>query len=150
MSKIKVFTDGASRGNPGHSGIGIVIYDVNDFILKTYKEYISETTNNQAEYIALIKSLEQIKKLQDEMLPPNGEEIESIEFYSDSELIVNQINFEYRVKEPELALLNNKFHVLAKKLNKPYSVFYIERSKNKNADKLANMAIDSKFKKQRK
>ena len=84
------------------------------------------------------------------MLPSNGEEIESIEFYSDSELIVNQINFEYRVKEPELALLNNKFPVLAKKLNKPYSVFYIERSKNKNADKLANMAIDSKFKKQRK
>jgi len=150
LGKIKVFTDGASRGNPGHSGIGIVIYDVNDFILKTYKEYIGETTNNQAEYIALIKSLEQIKKLQDEMLPSNGEEIDSIEFYSDSELIVNQINFEYRVKEPELALLNNKFHVLAKKLNKPYSVFYIERSKNKTADKLANMAIDSRLKKQTK
>jgi ribonuclease HI len=150
LGKIKVFSDGASRGNPGHSGIGVVIFDENGFILKTYKEYIGETTNNQAEYIAIIKSIEQIKKLQNEMLLANGEEIDSIEFYSDSELIVNQINFEYRVKEPELALLNNKFHVLARKLNKPYPVFYIERSRNKNADKLANMAIDSRLKKQKK
>ena len=159
MGRIKVFTDGASRGNPGHSGIGIVIYDENNFILKTYKEYIGEATNNQAEYRALIKSLELIKKweadnqsdaqqvdLRSHRESTGGGEFDSMEFYLDSELVVNQINFDYRVKEPDLALLNNKFHVIAKKLKKPYSVYYIERSGNKNADRLANLAIDSKFK----
>jgi ribonuclease HI len=137
-----VFTDGASRGNPGHSGIGITVYDENDFIIKTYKEYLGETTNNQAEYKALIKSTEVIKKLIEE-----GEtEFEEIVFYSDSELMVNQVNFNYRVKEPDLALLNNKFHVQIKKLNKPYKIFYIERAKNRNSDRLANIAIDNKLK----
>jgi len=142
LRKIKVFTDGASRGNPGHSGIGITVYDENDFIIKTYKEYLGEATNNQSEYKALVKSLDVIKKLIDK----NEAEFDEIEFYSDSELMVNQINFDYRVKEPDLALLNNKFHVLMKKLNKPYKILYIERAKNKNSDRLANIAIDNKLK----
>jgi len=143
LPKIKVFTDGASRGNPGYAGIGIVIYDENDFIIATYKEFIGEATNNQAEYKAAIKSLDVVKKLRSE-----GEvSFDSIEFYSDSELLVNQITFDYQVKEPELALLNNKFHVLIKKLNTPYCIFHIDRSKNKNADKLANLAIENKLKK---
>jgi ribonuclease HI len=137
-----VFTDGASRGNPGHSAIGITVYDENNFIIKTYKEYIGEATNNQAEYKALVKSIEVIKKL-----PVDNEaEFGEIEFYSDSELMVNQVNFDYRVKEPDLALLNNKFHVLIKKLNKPYKIFYIERAKNRNSDRLANIALDNKLK----
>jgi ribonuclease HI len=137
-----VFTDGASRGNPGHSGIGITVYDENNFIIKTYKEYIGEATNNQAEYKALVKSIEVIKKLIEE----NEAGYNEIEFYSDSELMVNQVKFDYRVKEPDLALLNNKFHVLIKKLNKPYKIFNIERAKNKNSDRLANIAIDNKLK----
>jgi ribonuclease HI len=141
LSKIKVFTDGASRGNPGHSGIGVTVYDENDFIIKTYKEYLGEGTNNQAEYKALIKSLEVIKK----MIADGEAEFDEIEFYSDSELIVNQVKFDYRIKEPDLALLNNKFHVIIKKLDKPFKIFYIERAKNKNSDKLANIAIDSKL-----
>jgi ribonuclease HI len=141
LSKIKVFTDGASRGNPGHSGIGVTVYDENDFIIKTYKEYLGEGTNNQAEYEALIKSLEVIKK----MISDGEAEFDEIEFYSDSELIVNQINFDFRIKEPDLALLNNKFHVKIKKLDKPFKIFYIERAKNKNSDRLANIAIDSKL-----
>jgi ribonuclease HI len=141
LSKIKVFTDGASRGNPGHSGIGITVYDENDFIIETYKEYLGEGTNNQAEYKALIKSLEVIKK----MISDGEAEFDNIEFYADSELIVNQINFDYRIKEPDLALLNNKFHVMIKKLDKPFKIFYIERAKNKNSDRLANIAIDTKL-----
>lgn len=141
MSKIKVFTDGASRGNPGHSGIGVTVYDENDFIIKTYKEYLGEGTNNQAEYKALIKSLEVIKKI----LADGEAEFDKIEFYSDSELMVNQVNFNYRIKEPDLALLNNKFHVMIKKLDKPFKIFYIDRTKNKNSDRLANIAIDTKL-----
>ena len=143
MNLLKIYTDGASRNNPGHAGIGIVIYDENNFIVKTYKEYIGKATNNQAEYTALIKSVEQVKKL----VEKEGIEADSIEFYSDSELLVNQINFDYKVKDPDLALLNNKFHVLMKKLNKPYRILHIERGKNSNADMLANKAIDSKLKK---
>lgn len=142
MSKLKVFTDGASRGNPGNSGIGIVVYDENDFILRTYKEYIGEATNNQAEYRAILKSLDIIKKLRTNI----EVDFDALEFYSDSELMVNQINFDYMAKDAELALLNNKFHVLIKKLNLPYIVSHIDRSKNKNADKLANLAIDKKVK----
>lgn len=142
MSKIKVFTDGASRGNPGQSGIGITVYDENNFIIKTYKEYIGEGTNNQAEYRALVKSVDVIRKL----IADNEAEFNEIEFYSDSELMVNQVNFDYRIKEPDLAILSNKFHVLMKKLNKPHRIFYIDRTKNKNSDMLANMAIDNKLK----
>lgn len=141
LSKLKVYTDGASRGNPGHSGIGITVYDENNFIIKTYKEYLGVCTNNQAEYKALIKSLEVIKK----MITDGEAELNEIEFYSDSELIVNQINFDYRIKEVDLALLNNKFHVKIKKLDKPFKIFYIERAKNKNSDRLANIAIDNKL-----
>jgi ribonuclease HI len=142
LSRIKVFIDGASRGNPGHSGIGIVIYDENNFIIRTYKEYIGEATNNQAEYRAILKSLDIIKKFRTNI----EVDFDSAEFYSDSELIVNQINFDYQAKDPDLALLNNKFHVIIKKLNIPYTVSHIDRSKNKNADKLANLAIDRKIK----
>jgi ribonuclease HI len=137
LNKIEVYTDGASRNNPGHAGIGIVIYDENNFIIRTYKEYIGQATNNQAEYRALIKSVELIRKL----------DFDRVEFYSDSELLVNQINYDYRLNEPELALLNNKFHVLMKKLGKPYSISHVERGKNKNADMLANKAIDSRVRK---
>ena len=140
MSIIKIYTDGASRGNPGKAGIGIVIYDENNFILSSYKEYLGETTNNQAEYKALLKSAEMLKKL----IEAGEKDFDKIEFYADSELMVNQINFDYQVKEPELALLNNKFHFRMKKLGKKYTIKYIERGLNKAADRLANQAIDSK------
>jgi ribonuclease HI len=142
LSKIKVFTDGASRGNPGKSGIGVIIYDENDFIIDSCKEFLGEATNNQAEYKALLKSLDLIKKIKE-----NGEKnFDEAEFYSDSELMVKQVNFDFQVKEPELALLNNKFHVKAKKLGLKYTIQHVGRGLNKAADRLANMAIDSKSK----
>jgi len=140
LSKIKIFTDGASRGNPGEAGIGVIIYDENDFIIKSCKEYLGEATNNQAEYKALIKSLEMIKKI----METGEKKFDEAEFYSDSELMINQITFDYQVKEPELALLNNKFHVKAKKLGLKYTIQHIDRAQNKAADRLANLAIDSK------
>ncbi|HEY3251302.1 MAG TPA: ribonuclease HI family protein [Ignavibacteria bacterium] len=140
MALIKVFTDGASRGNPGKAGIGIIIYDENNFIIESYKEFLGEATNNQAEYKALLKSTELIKKL----LEKGEIKIDRIEFYLDSLLVVSQINFDYQIKEPELAILNNKFHFRMKKLGFPYSIIHIEREQNKAADRLANLAIDGK------
>jgi ribonuclease HI len=116
----------------------VVINDENDFIIDSCKEYIGEATNNQAEYMALIKSINAIKKIIDKGEFP----VTLINFYSDSELMVNQINFDYYVREPDLAVLNNKFHVKMKKIGIPYTISYIERSKNKAADRLANLAID--------
>ena len=139
MSSIKVFTDGASKGNPGRAGIGVIIYDENDFILDSYKEYLGTATNNQAEYKALIKSAELINRL----IEKKETEFDKVEFYSDSDLMVNQVNFDYQVKEPELALLNNKFHVKMKKLAIPFSIAHIDREKNKAADRLANQSISS-------
>jgi ribonuclease HI len=137
LGYIKVFTDGASKGNPGKAGIGVIIYDRNDFILDSAKEYLGIATNNQAEYKALIKSTELIKKL----IEKGDKEFDRIEFYSDSDLMVNQVNFDFQVKEPELALLNIKFHVKMKKLGKPFTISHIDRAKNKAADRLANEAI---------
>jgi ribonuclease HI len=139
MNILKVYTDGASRGNPGPAGIGIVAYDDNNFILESYKEFIGTCSNNQAEYKALLKSIDVIKKVIEKGEYP----FELIEFFLDSELIVNQVNFDYQVKEPELALLNNKFHVKMKKLAKPYTISHIPRELNKAADRLANLAIDN-------
>jgi len=138
LSKIKVYTDGASRGNPGTSGIGIIIYDENNFILSSWNEYLGIATNNQAEYKAILKSLDLIKKLIAER------DFDEIEFYADSLLMVNQLNFDFKINEPGLAILNNKFHVLMKKLNKSYKVIYIGREFNKAADRLANQAIDNR------
>lgn len=140
MGIIKVFTDGASRGNPGYAGIGIIVYDANNFILERYKEYIGENTNNQAEYKALIKSIDSVKKV----IQKGEFPVERVEFYSDSELIVNQVNLDFKINEPGLALLNNKFLVKMKKLGIPYTISHVERSQNKAADRLANQAIDEK------
>lgn len=139
MSVIKVFTDGASKGNPGKAGIGVIIYDENGFIIDSSKEYLGIATNNQAEYKALIKSADQIKKL----IEKDERQFDKIEFYSDSDLMVNQVNFDYQVKEPELALLNHKFHVKMKKLGKSFTISHIDREKNKAADRLANQALSS-------
>lgn len=142
MPRLKVYTDGASRGNPGLAAIGIAVYDENDFAITTHRECIGEATNNQAEYKALLKSLELLKKLSSEKTVS----IDKIDFFSDSELMVHQVNFDYRINEPELALLNNKFHVLMKKLSIKFTISHINRDKNVVADKLANEALDRKIK----
>ena len=141
MSIIKVYTDGASRGNPGKAGIGIIIYDENNFILASFKEYLGEATNNQAEYKALLKSTELIKKI----IESGDKDFDEIEFFADSELMVKQVTFDYQIKEPQLALLNNSFHVKMKKLGKKYIINHIDREINKAADRLANQAIDGKL-----
>lgn len=138
MGKLKVFTDGASRGNPGEAGIGIVVYDESDNIIKKWNEYIGKTTNNQAEYLALIKSLDLIRELKETI------QIEFIEFFADSELMVKQLRLEYKVKDEGLKPLFKKFNTLINELKIPYKINHIERKLNKEADKLANMGIDNK------
>jgi len=132
--EIKVFTDGASRGNPGKSGIGIVIRDASDKILSTHKEFIGEESNNSAEYKALIKSIDIIKSLK--------QNFSIIQFFSDSELIVRQISGKYKIKNQNLIKLSLDFWKSINGLNKKFKINHIPRDKNTLADKLANEAID--------
>lgn len=132
--EIKVFTDGASRGNPGKSGIGIVIKDTSDKILSTHKEFIGEDSNNSAEYKALIKSIDIIKSLK--------QNFSIIQFFSDSELIVRQITGKYKIKNQNLIKLSLHFWNSMNELNKKFKINHIPRDKNTLADKLANEAID--------
>lgn len=128
--------DGASRGNPGLSGIGIVIIKENSKILE-HREFIGYKTNNQAEYIALKKAMQIAFGLDD-----------SITILSDSQLLVNQRTKLYKVRNKELS---NIFREVSN-IEKHFRIVlykYIPRSKNRNADFLANQAIDEHIKYER-
>ncbi|MCK5415990.1 ribonuclease HI family protein [Candidatus Parcubacteria bacterium] len=131
MNKLIVYTDGGSRGNPGPSGIGAVIKNVKGKILCEISEYIGETTNNQAEYKALLAAIKKAKEF-------NPDEID---FFLDSELVVKQLNREYKVKNKNLQPLfveiyNNSLNF------KKITYNHVRREFNKEADKLANDAMD--------
>ncbi len=138
--KIKVYTDGASRGNPGKSAIGIVIKDEKGTVLRTCKKFIGEFTNNFSEYTALIESVILLKQ--------TDFSFEEINFFSDSELLVKQIKGEYKIKNKDLIKLSLEFWKHIKVLNKKFSIQYIPREQNKLADSLANEALDEHIRNQ--
>ena len=133
---IKVYTDGASRGNPGLAGIGVVICNEDNDISETHKKFIGEYTNNSAEYLALIESVKILKR--------SELNFNHITFYLDSELVVKQIKGEYKIKHSDLIKLSLEFWKEIKSINKNFSIFHIPREKNKAADRLANEAIDQR------
>lgn len=129
--KAFLYIDGASRGNPGPAGVGVLILDEKKKKIKEFYKYIGETTNNTAEYNALIYGLEEALKLH----------IDEIAINLDSELVAKQMSGEYRVKDPDIRLLFEKALAILKSF-KVFEIQHIERSKNKEADKLANKAIN--------
>ncbi len=135
--KITAFTDGAARGNPGEAGIGIVLKDEHDATIHTIKRYIGETTNNVAEYTALIALLEFLIK---------SETLRCTELvvHTDSELMARQIKGEYKVKDAGLKLLYQKVKLQLHDAPFVFSIHHIPRTRNTEADALANEAIDSK------
>lgn len=127
-----MFTDGASRGNPGPAGVGVVIEDDQGTRLRGLHRWLGVTTNNEAEYRALIDGLKAVKEWKPDRL----------EVYLDSKLVVEQVNGKWRIKAPELMPL----HKEAKELIDQFpevKVCHVERAKNKGADALANKAIDA-------
>ena len=135
----KVYVDGASRGNPGPAGIGIVVSDSEGKILREHYEFIgSHYTNNQAEYMALIKALD----LCSSMFPKG-----ILHVFSDSELLVKQLTGLYKVRSPNLKKL---FREVKRKEKMFSKVFYhhISRENNIKADRLASKAIDENINKQ--
>jgi len=131
MNKLIVYTDGGARGNPGPAGIGVVVYDENKKLLKQYKKFIGHATNNQAEYQAVILALEKVKELK----------VSEIDFFLDSELVVNQLKGEYRVKDKDLGSLFVKIWNLSQNFQK-IKYRHVPRAENHLADKLVNQVID--------
>ncbi len=130
---IQIYCDGASKGNPGPAGAGSIAY-LNDQVLYELSEYLGIQTNNFAEYSALLLSL---KKLLEIFSDP---EEYQLEIYMDSELVVKQLNREYKIKSKNLIEIYYEILNLLKKF-KQYTISYIPREKNKIADKLASQNI---------
>ena len=136
---LKVYTDGASRGNPGLAGAGIIILDEKGIVISEVKKFLGVKTNNAAEYSALILSVEAIRNI-----ASNIKENNEVCFYSDSQLMVNQITGRYKVKDPGLSKLYEEFISKVKSMKLKYTAVHIPRNENKLADKLANRAIDER------
>ena len=131
IKKLFLYTDGGSRGNPGPAGIGVLILDGAKKKIKDSYKYIGETTNNIAEYSALIHGLEEALSLKADEVVIN----------MDSELIAKQLNGEYRVKDSDIKPLFEKALGILRQF-KSFEIKQIDRSKNKEADKLVNKAIN--------
>ena len=131
MDKIIIYTDGGSRGNPGPSAIGAVIGD------REYSEFIGLGTNNEAEYKAVIFALKKVKAL----LGKEKIKQTEIELRSDSELMVKQLDGEYKIMEPRIQQLFIEVWNLKIDFGKIQFVL-IPREKNKEADRLVNEALD--------
>jgi len=127
-----MYADGASRGNPGPSSIGAVLYDTDGETVAEVSEVIGETTNNVAEYRALIAGLEAAIQLG----------VTRIQVRLDSLLLVRQVRGEYRVKAPGLIPLHRRVRALVSSFD-GFSIEHVRREKNTVADGLANAALDA-------
>lgn len=134
MRELEIYIDGASKGNPGPSGIGAVICERGS-VIKNISSYIGETTNNIAEYTALIYALQEGLILR----------AESIKINTDSQLLARQINRVYKVKNSGIINLYNQVVRLLSAF-KEVKINHIPRQENRGADKLADKAVKEALK----
>ena len=131
LEQAKLFTDGGSRGNPGDSACAFVICNLDGTVVEKSGYYMGMATNNQAEYYGMIKGLERARDLG----------IDKIAIHSDSQLVVNQMNGIYKVRNQELAPLKEQLDGLASSFEQ-ISFTYVPRELNKIADKEVNRILD--------
>ncbi|MDY6907635.1 MAG: ribonuclease HI family protein [Chloroflexota bacterium] len=129
-TRLILYTDGSSLGNPGPASIGVVIVDEVGRVLAKISQGIGRATSNQAEYSALIAGLEEAARMG----------AEHIEIRSDSELIVKQLKGEYRVKHPVLRPLYERARDLVAGF-RSHNIAHIPRTQNKAADALSRRAL---------
>lgn len=134
MSKFIIYTDGGARGNPGPAAIGAVVGE------KEYGEAIGKTTNNVAEYKAVVFALKKAKHL----LGGKRAAATEVELRTDSELLTRQLNGEYKIKNKELQPFFIEIWNLKQDF-KNVKFIQIPRAKNKEADRLVNKALDTLF-----
>jgi ribonuclease HI len=129
--RTRLYTDGASRGNPGPAGAGAVIINANGHIVAKVGKYLGETTNNVAEYTGLILGLKRARAMG----------LRELEVFADSELVVRQLNGEYQVKADNLRPLFDEVRTLLKGFSE-IEIRHIPREENTQADEMSNRAID--------
>jgi ribonuclease HI len=130
VKRVVIFTDGASLGNPGLAAIGATVKDEQGRLVASISRRIGQATNNQAEYRAIIAALEEATRLG----------TEEVDIKSDSQLIVNQIRGEWRVKKPVLKPLHQRVKQLVGSLE-GFTITHIPREQNAEADNLAHLAL---------
>jgi ribonuclease HI len=134
--KLSIYTDGGSRGNPGPSGFGVVIYDEHKKTVAEISKFVGTKTNNEAEYLALNEALNWLKDHKEKL------NIINVDFYSDSQLLVRQMKGIYKVKAPTITPLYRLCVLLLFELKIDYKFHEILRELNSVADSLANQAMD--------
>lgn len=135
---LKINTDGGSRGNPGPAAVGVVIFDTSaNFLVHQFGQTIGRATNNIAEYQAVVLALEWLNK--------SGLKPETINFFLDSALVVNQMNGLWRVKDVNLRQKIILIRSLEADLNCPIQYTAIPREQNTTADALVNQALDNQL-----
>ena len=133
VNKVIIYSDGAARGNPGPAAIGATIKDEKGNLIATISRRIGSTTNNQAEYRAVIAALEQAISLG----------ATHVALRSDSELVVKQLRGQYRVKNKALMPLYQRVKQLTGSLES-FAIAHVPREQNVEADSLTNLALDTK------
>lgn len=131
--KLKVYTDGGSRGNPGESGIWVYITDEQGLEEKRYK-YLGIKTNNEAEYTAAFLGIKRCIELG----------ATEVELYADSDLVIKQLSGIRKIKKDELKILHSEIKQLISECNIQIRYTWIPREQNKEADRLSNVAMDRK------
>lgn len=131
----QIYSDGASRGNPGPAGIGAVVLKGGEVVHEISK-YLGATTNNVAEYEALLEALDYCVK----------KKLSPVEILADSQLMIRQLTGEYKVKHENIKPLYRRAQEYLSQL-KVTGYKHVPRELNKHADKLANQGIDDHFKK---
>lgn len=129
-----VFSDGAAKGNPGPSGAGWLICDPQGQVRSENGKFLGHGTNNEAEYQALTAALEEVLSLG----------AEAVNVHLDSELLVRQLNGQYRVKSDRLRIFYLQAQDLLRRFQE-YAIIHIPRERNQEADRLANQAIKAHF-----
>ena len=133
--KLIIHTDGGARGNPGKAAVGVVIETDSRKLIAEFGKRIGEATNNVAEYAAVIEALKEVKS----RIQENGE----IHFFLDSNLVVQQLNGIFKVKDANLRNLFFDVRVLEQGVGREITYTYVPREQNKRADFLVNKALDA-------
>lgn len=133
---LSIYTDGGARGNPGPAGFGVVVYDDQKKIIHQHSQYLGVKTNNDAEYSAVNYALTWLIS-QITILPIN-----QVNLYLDSQLVVRQLNGQYKVKAANLKFLYQQSLSLISQISFPLHISHVYREQNYLADLLANQAMD--------
>lgn len=149
--RIVVHTDGGARGNPGPAAVGVVIEEVisdkREVISKTkiaeFGKRIGETTNNVAEYTAVLSALQELKTQSSKLKATDQKSKLEIQFFLDSNLVVQQLNGKFKVKDSKLRELLMRVHLLEGEIGGEVTYAYIPREQNRRADFLVNQALDA-------